>query len=330
MRFGLDRTMDSDSYMLWDSTQYLANPSTGGRRTLLSPVDTTGSQEEDTSSSNGSDATIASTNSTYVERAILNQVDATGSQEEDTAGSNVRNATLAPTISTHSERATDDVIPVSVEETNKAVLQANELITEEVPVDVSDVIAASADTSMVGNDDTQRSPPLFAEMKVEETSIEPFIDMISIGTILKPEHQSAQELTFGSHASVRNFFRISELNDTDAACYKNLTVAQQETIIEFCKNGNDQSYESATLRKWLKPYQSHRHSAGWICAQKRPIDGLRLVLERYKHEPLPSYLIIVDDDSYINMDPLVGTLRNAHSPDFSIWRIWIHTNSKSN
>jgi hypothetical protein len=144
-----------------------------------------------------------------------------------------------------------------------------------------------------------------------------FMDIISIGTLTKPHQQAAQERTFGSHFAVRNFYRINELNDTDATCYTNLTLRQVNKAADFCGQRDGQSYESALIRQKLRPFQEYRKSTGWLCAQKRPIDGLWLVLQRYKsgQERPPSYLVIVDDDTYINMTPLVGTLHNAHSPN---------------
>ena len=171
-----------------------------------------------------------------------------------------------------------------------------------------------------GSDDKHKRSATTSEID-EEIAIEitsakgPIIDFISVGTLSRSELQDAQERTFGSHPSVRNFFRMTELNDTDATCYTNLTVRQRESVVDFCQNENHQSYVSAILRKQLRPFQSYKHSTGWMCAQKRPIDGLRLVLEKYKNEALPSYLIIVDDDSYFNMNAIVNTLQHSYSED---------------
>lgn len=57
---------------------------------------------------------------------------------------------------------------------------------------------------------------------------------------------------------------------------------------------------------------------GWMCAQKRPIDGLRLVIEHYaKHskETLPDYLLLIDDDTHFpQMDRFLFYLWIHHSP----------------
>jgi hypothetical protein len=49
-----------------------------------------------------------------------------------------------------------------------------------------------------------------------------------------------------------------------------------------------------------------KNNAGWMCAQKRPVDGLFNVLQNYKDGAMeaPQYLFIIDDDTYINMDSL--------------------------
>lgn len=142
------------------------------------------------------------------------------------------------------------------------------------------------------------------------TKKDPFIDLISIGSLLKKEYQNAQERTFGSHPKVRNYFRITELNDTDATCYKNLTMTQLGDVLSFCKDSNgNQSLVSSTLRRRVFSPKNH---TGWLCAQKRPVDGLHLALQKYKSEPLPSYLFIIDDDSYINVNASLETLQSFH------------------
>jgi hypothetical protein len=49
-----------------------------------------------------------------------------------------------------------------------------------------------------------------------------------------------------------------------------------------------------------------KNNAGWMCAQKRPVDGLFNVLQNYKDRAMdiPLYLFIIDDDTHINMDSL--------------------------
>lgn len=138
----------------------------------------------------------------------------------------------------------------------------------------------------------------------------PIIDVISVGSITKPDHQAAQLRTIGKHASVRNFFFVTELNDTDASCYSSLTNDQIADIVRFCNTTLvSATMEGEILRRRLF---SPKHNAGWMCAQKRPIDGLHIALEHYKLNPLPNYLIIIDDDTYMNMEAMVETMTESY------------------
>jgi hypothetical protein len=139
------------------------------------------------------------------------------------------------------------------------------------------------------------------------------IDFISVGTIIKPDLQATQARTFGAHPAVRNFFQVTELNDTDMTCFSNFTDYQLIDLVNFCNNTVNQTPVSAVLRTRL--FWPNRHTAGWVCAQKRPIDGLHIALSQYKTALLPSFLLIIDDDTYVNMDAMVKTLREAYPED---------------
>ena len=138
------------------------------------------------------------------------------------------------------------------------------------------------------------------------------IDFISVGSFIKPEHQVAQLQTFARHKAVRNFFAVNELNDTDATCHSEFSLDQWQTMRTFCSSTEGQSEVASLLRTRL--FWPKKHT-GWMCAQKRPIDGFRLALEHYQttNEPLPSYLLIIDDDTYVNM-PAVTQMCRDHFP----------------
>lgn len=140
------------------------------------------------------------------------------------------------------------------------------------------------------------------------------IDVISVGSLLRPRHQEAQERTFGSATAIRNFVRITEQNDTDASCFSDLTGDQLNQVVNFCAKTEHQSYISQTLRDRLFKPKKH---IGWMCAQKRPLDGMYHVLQRYarKEEAIPDFLFIIDDDTFINMDRLVPDLIQNYPVD---------------
>ena len=133
------------------------------------------------------------------------------------------------------------------------------------------------------------------------------VDIISVGSLLKERFHNAQENTFGRHHAIRNFFRATEKTDTDRECFTELTYDQLDDVTKFCKPKNSASWLGKKLRNALfEP----KKNAGWMCAQKRPIDGLNHVLKQYKETnmELPKYLFIIDDDTFINMDALIDML----------------------
>jgi len=140
------------------------------------------------------------------------------------------------------------------------------------------------------------------------------VDVISVGSLLKQDFHQAQLRTFAKHPAIRDFYPITEKNDTDATCFTDLTSDQLDSIVDFCANTKHQSYISTTLRKNL--FHPKKHS-GWMCSQKRKLDALFLVLEKFKRNEasIPDYLFIIEDDTYINMDTLLVDLQKHYPPD---------------
>jgi hypothetical protein len=85
---------------------------------------------------------------------------------------------------------------------------------------------------------------------------------------------------------------------------------QIATILKKCNQfTTDDSRVSRVIRKYV--FKPRKH-AGWLCAQKRPIDGLFKALQTYKvmgnSLSLPNYIAIIDDDTYLNMKYLSEAL----------------------
>jgi hypothetical protein len=140
------------------------------------------------------------------------------------------------------------------------------------------------------------------------------LDILAVGSLLRAPYLQAQAETFGS--KVRDFLPVSELNDTDATCATTLTPEQRNRVLDFCTHGDQktQTFETFFFRTDLFGPTSDK--TGWLCAQKRPIDGLHRALERYQAGvPLPDYLLIIDDDTYLYLDALVATFRQAYPPE---------------
>lgn len=155
------------------------------------------------------------------------------------------------------------------------------------------------------------------------------IDIISIGTLHQPAYQEAQQRTFGSHPHVRHFFRITELNDTESTCHTHLQMNDTgNNIVQFCRQPK---LEFPLLNRLRHVFMKRselsmkRNAAGWICAQKRCVDGVLLALRQYQQQQrdsndgtkttFPDYLVIVDDDSYLNMDLFGPHLQSQYPAD---------------
>ena len=157
----------------------------------------------------------------------------------------------------------------------------------------------------------------------------PMIDIISIGSLTRAEYQKAQQETFGSHISVRNFFSITERDDVDQDCTTRLTWKDVQAISGFCgglrkdiQNKHRLLYDLKV--KFAKPEWLNRTKAdpvGWICAQKRPMAGLYKALQFYNHanpiQELPEFLILMDDDTYYNMEGVSQGLQSLQKEVFA-------------
>ena len=134
------------------------------------------------------------------------------------------------------------------------------------------------------------------------------IDILSIGSNTRQEFLHAQRHSFGSHKAIRHFFDATEVDDIDPNCSTSLSMDDVKAISKFCSNkkwkthqflmqNQRNAYASAVwLSKKVNP-------AGWMCAQTRPSFGFGKVVDFYRtHPELPDYLIIMDDDTYYNID----------------------------
>lgn len=140
------------------------------------------------------------------------------------------------------------------------------------------------------------------------------IDILSSGSASRLEYLEAQRRTFGSHKSVRAFFPVTELNDTDAFCTDSLTMAQVLDVINYCNTTPPITDSlSALMTRLFRPTRQ----PGWLCAQKRPVEAFYQLLQKYKNGlVIPRYVIIMDDDSFLaNVDSLNRLLWKNYPPD---------------
>ena len=201
------------------------------------------------------------------------------------------------------------------------------LPVKQVPLPVKQMTLPTKQTTLP----TKLMPLPTKTMPVPETKVQqqhresqhlpgalPVIDMISIGSDTRPHYQTVQQETFGRHAAVRHFYKITEANDTHTTCH-NMTVAQAENVYDICKRPS--TYRSWPLmrrhlapRKWLFGGVKQKNPVGWLCAQRRPLDALQGVLSNYaaELEEYPDYLFVMDDDSWFHLDSVLVELTTNH------------------
>lgn len=141
---------------------------------------------------------------------------------------------------------------------------------------------------------------------------DPFtVDILSVSSIYHTDLLNAQRNAIGAHISVRNFFNVTENDDADRNCHKDLTWDHVSKVSNFCRR----RLQESSPRYFSKEFQTFKASfartqwlekkaspAGWLCAQKRPVSGLLKITAVLTATTLPDYLIIMDDDTYWNIE----------------------------
>jgi hypothetical protein len=165
------------------------------------------------------------------------------------------------------------------------------------------------------------APPLSADdQKKPARSLT--VDILSVGSVTRPDYQETQKETFGAHPAVRHFFRVAEKDDSDRGCSEILQLTDVEGIVQFCRSkrlGKARRGQLSHFQKMRKNYATFRwlkkkqNPVGWMCAQKRPVDGLVSVLHSYsRSSSLPDYLFVVDDDTFVNLHGVLSVLSSSY------------------
>lgn len=129
------------------------------------------------------------------------------------------------------------------------------------------------------------------------------VDLVAVGSQARADYMNAQRASFGSHVIVRRFIAVDENDDADPHCSTSLTADDTYAISRWCRTREVKSDLQVAFRDgfWtehkLRKYSS---PSGWLCAQRRPIVGLYKALANL--EKLPDYLVIMDDDTFLDMD----------------------------
>ena len=150
-----------------------------------------------------------------------------------------------------------------------------------------------------------------------------FVDVLSISSLSRPEFSQSQKNTWASHPAVRDFTTVTEKDDPSPSCHLKYSTPQEASKYAMrCKtgfgkgttaNGKGKAWPKNNMvtnfftNKYARPqWLAKKADAGaWLCAQRRMAAGLAKVGQLYRAgttKELPEYLILADDDMYINMN----------------------------
>jgi len=154
------------------------------------------------------------------------------------------------------------------------------------------------------------------------------LDFLSIGSLSLSDNILGQNISMATHKSVRSFWWMTENDDSDRQCTSKL---DPEEYLDACRNSKVVPWEKSddfdALDKSVPNFLTKRlrntnfslkqllsiegytvdGCVGWLCAQRRPGFAIGKRGEAYRNnEDLPDYLILMDDDTYINIDLFVS------------------------
>jgi len=147
-------------------------------------------------------------------------------------------------------------------------------------------------------------------------------DILSIGSKTRFRYMTTQLHTWASHPAVRNFWGVTEDDDSYPMCLGKDAETRAEEYINFCKNEKtSDNIIKKTFQFWHADATSFKEDGinnhcGWLAAQRRSVQSLGKRLKEYKKQEaqygtiiLPDYLLVVDDDSFVNMDLLYSFMK---------------------
>lgn len=140
------------------------------------------------------------------------------------------------------------------------------------------------------------------------------VDILIIGSLQQTELPATQLKTWASHKSIRHFILATEEDSPEPNCLQEMNNSLIEHV-KFCKGRKHERYadlggdDNLLIRYWTNAYariewlQKKKNPAGWLCAQPRFGYAFVKMLQLYQeHHNFPDYLVVADDDMYLDMD----------------------------
>jgi hypothetical protein len=152
------------------------------------------------------------------------------------------------------------------------------------------------------------------------------LDVLSIGSLSRIEFLETQRNILTSSHFMRRYFNATERDDFDPSCSFHLTNNDTQKIKRFCRTAGERyatgkgtsTLLDSTFRDFSRYFlprklmAKKRNPASWLCAQQRPLSALRKTLEFFRRAPpggFPDYLMIIDDDTYIDPENIHSYLK---------------------
>jgi len=154
-------------------------------------------------------------------------------------------------------------------------------------------------------------PPSFMS---QATSSGLTIDIVSLGSITRMDYLTAQIETWGSHHGVRHYWGFSELQDYDPECSV-MSDDYHTAAIDKCKT--DPLFKAPNIKSFFtntygvsEGSRIRSTDPGWLCAQRRLGRAFGWLHSQYLggKTDFPDYLMVVDDDTYVDLVHVSGYL----------------------
>ena len=145
------------------------------------------------------------------------------------------------------------------------------------------------------------------------------IDVLSVGRKEDASVLQTQRQTWASHEAVRRFDIAIHGEYDDPKCDRNMTSDEVEQHLFTCRNERYWNRIGASIDHFTKmvmqvAYEpnyvmSKPNPAGWTCAQRHIAKSFIAQVSKYNSfEAFPDYLIVVDSDTYLDIDELTKFL----------------------
>ena len=173
------------------------------------------------------------------------------------------------------------------------------------------------------------------------------IDILVVSSKNSMELVQVQRETWASHSAIRHFFVSTEDDETQPKCRsqnnninnnnETTTLLSDNDLRRYCRKCRTHQFwvdmkGSNQLTKYLKNQyasiqwiQKKKNPQGWLCVQRRFVTSFTSLVQLYSEtKSLPDYLIVADDDTYVNIhhivkDMIMDPLRRQRDDDVVVF-----------